>query len=161
MKSKIWADSPQKFPGQEWSDTPLAHVLELHPMGEGFWGEYVASDYDGGVEVHLVEEEESAPLKVEEIFLYVTEDAAAEASEDTAYSRFQGDLPFGLEREFGTSEVEALLGEPVHRRKEIPDSPVGFLGASLRFNFAGGGDVSVEFKDDAIHRIVIGRKRFD
>ncbi|WP_353310234.1 hypothetical protein [Shimia sp. NS0008-38b] len=136
------------------ADTSLLVVLEQLELEQEEPWEFWGNDYENGVSFEF-EVSPQKSFKLITIFVFVSADAAEDASLEKAFRPFPGSLPYALKREMGRAEVEAIMGTPVFRRKEIADSPAGFLGAALKYRLRDTANVLIEFKESKIHRIVV------
>lgn len=136
------------------ADTTLLEIIEQLELEQEEPWEYWGSDYENGVSFEF-EVSPQKSFKLRTIFIYVSAEAAEKASLEKAFRAFPGALPYSLTREMGSTEVEELFGEPISRRKEVANSPVGFLGAALKYRLSDTANVLIEFKESKIHRIVV------
>ncbi|MFY0659054.1 MAG: hypothetical protein JXR15_01080 [Shimia sp.] len=148
------SSEPHLLIGGTKSNARLREVINHLELGQDTVGEIWANDYENGISFEF-EGSSLRDLRLRTVFIFVSDDAAVEATLNQDFRPFAGRLPYDLMREMGQLEVEAIMGEPVSWRKEIADSPVGFLGAAMKFELSNSAAISVEFKNDRIHRLVV------
>ncbi len=154
MSMREFSQNPGRFIGKNIKDSQVADLLQAMVLDYEEPSELWANDFSGGISL-LFTGESRESLTLETIFIFVSLASAAEASLEDSFEPFNESLPFELKRSMGATEVEELFGEPISRRKEVANSPVGFLGAALKYRLSDTANVLIEFKESKIHRIVV------
>lgn len=158
MTLKILSQSPEVLIGLSPSDPRIQEMLRGYGLenDEGFG--WYSCHLEHGFETDFRgETRESSTLDT--LFLYISVEAALDASDGDEFSAFKEPLPYGIEKKFGESDIVKLMGEPEWERKEIQNEIAGFIAGAYRYEVAPGKMLKVEFKNRSIYRLVLHKAR--
>ena len=158
MSMSLLSQNPERLIGLSPSDPLVQDTLAIDGLEQDEGICWYSCHPQIGVETDFRGESEDRST-LDTLFLYVSDDAAQDASDSDEFLVFSAPLPYGIEKGCTENDIIDLFGSPEWTREEIQNEVAGFLPRAFSYEIAPGKKLKVEFKNNSLYRLILHKER--